>query len=56
MERQAIRRVNAGTVSEDEIERMGETFLRLDRRMGELRDAFGLRREDLALSLGAIHD
>ena len=56
MERQAVRRVNAGSLSEDEVERMGETFLKLDRRMAELRAAFGLEREDLNLNLGLIGD
>jgi hypothetical protein len=56
MERQAIRRVNAGSLSEDEVERMGDTFLKLDERMTELRAAFGLRREDLDLKLGQIRD
>ena len=56
MERQAVRRVNAGSLSEDEVERMGETFLKLDRRMAELKTAFGLEGEDLNLSLGPIRD
>ena len=56
MERQAIRRVNAGSLSEDEVERMGETFLKLDGRMTELRAAFGLEREDLDLNLGPIRN
>ena len=56
MERQAVRRVNAGSLSEDEVERMGETFLKLDKRMTELRTAFGLTREDLDLSLGPMRD
>jgi hypothetical protein len=56
MERQAIRRVNAGSLSEDEVERMGETFLKLDRRMAELRTAFDLKEEDLRLNLGPIRD
>ena len=56
LEKQAIRRVNAGSLSEDEIERMGETFLKLDRRMTELKTAFGLEGEDLNLSLGPIRD
>ncbi len=56
VERQAIRRVNGGSLSEAEIERMGETFLHLDRRMEELRNAFGLTREDLNLRLGPIGD
>jgi Gas vesicle protein K len=56
MERQAVRRVNAGSLSEDEVERMGETFLKLERRMEELRTAFGLERQDLDLNLGPIRD
>ena len=56
MERQAVRRVNAGSLSEDEVERMGETFLKLDKRMTELRTAFGLTPDDLELNLGPIRD
>jgi hypothetical protein len=56
MERVAVRRVNAGSLSEEEVERMGETFLRLERRMEELTAAFGLRREDLKLNLGPLGD
>ena len=56
MERQAARRVNAGSLSDDEVERMGETFLKLDRRMNELRTAFGLEPDDLNVNLGPIRD
>ncbi len=56
MERQAIRRVNAGSLSDDDVERLGETFLKLDRKMAELITAFGVRREDLNLNLGSIRD
>jgi hypothetical protein len=56
MERQAVRRVNAGSLTDDEVERMGETFLKLDRRMAELKAAFGLEGEDLSLNLGPIGD
>jgi hypothetical protein len=56
MERAAIRRVNAGSLSDDVVERMGETFLKLDQRMTELRLAFGLEPEDLKLSLGHMQD
>jgi hypothetical protein len=54
MERQALRRVNAGSVSDDDVERMGETFLRLDHKMAELRAVFGLREDELNLNLGPI--
>jgi hypothetical protein len=56
MERQAVRRVNAGSLSEDEVERMGETFLKLDQKMTELKTTFGLQGEDLNLSLGPIRN
>ena len=56
MERQAVRRVNAGSLSDEEVERMGETFLKLDRKMVEIRTAFGLEAEDLKLGLGQIRN
>jgi hypothetical protein len=45
MERQAIRRIEGGSLSPDEIERMGQTFMRLERRLEELRREFGLEEE-----------
>jgi hypothetical protein len=47
MERQALRRMESGTVDEVEVERLGRTFLALRERMEELKDAFGLTDEDL---------
>ncbi|KAF0119103.1 MAG: gvpK [Rhodospirillaceae bacterium] len=44
VERLAIRRVEGGTLTEEDIERLGLTLLRLERRMGELRRIFGLER------------
>jgi hypothetical protein len=54
MERQAIRRMDAGGLSDDEIERLGRTLMLLEEKMGELRDHFGLRPEDLNLDLGPL--
>ena len=54
MERQALRRVDGGTLTEDEVERLGRTFMELDKRMAELRDEFGLDEEDLNLNLGPL--
>lgn len=54
LERQAIRRMEAGSLSDDEVERMGETFMKLEERMEELREHFGLRPEDLNLDLGPL--
>ena len=54
MERQAIRRVEDGTVTDEQAERLGYTLMQLDERMGELVEQFGLRREDLNLDLGPL--
>jgi len=51
VERQAIRRVEGGHLADDEIERLGLALLRLEQRMNELKDHFGLRDEDLSLGL-----
>jgi Gas vesicle protein K len=56
MERQALRRIEGGTLTEDEIERLGRTFLALAERMEELKETFGLRDEDLNLNLGPLGD
>ena len=54
MERQAIRRVEDGTVTDEEAERLGRTFMLLNERMDELTEDFGIRREDLNLDLGPL--
>jgi hypothetical protein len=54
MERQALRRIDGGTLSEEQIERLGQTFMELDKRMEELREQFGLTEEDLNLDLGPL--
>jgi hypothetical protein len=54
MERQALRRVDDGTLSEAKIEEIGRTLMALDDRMTELTDHFGLTRADLNLDLGPL--
>jgi hypothetical protein len=54
MERQAVRRMEAGSLTDDEIERLGQTFMRLEQRMEELKRSFGLEGEDLNLDLGPL--
>ncbi len=56
MERQAVRRIDAGSLSEAEIERLGITFMRLEARMNELKREFGLEDADLELRLGPLRD
>ena len=54
MERQALRRVDGGGLSEEQVERLGTTFMELDRRMAELTEQFGLTERDLNLDLGPL--
>jgi hypothetical protein len=54
MERQALRRIDGGTLSDEQVERLGRAFMELDRRMEELREQFGLTEEDLNLDLGPL--
>jgi hypothetical protein len=56
MERQALRRMDIGTLTDEEIERLGETFMKLEQRMRELKDHFGLEDSDLNLNLGPLGD
>jgi Gas vesicle protein K len=54
MERQALRRVEDGSLSDDQIERIGSTLMALEARMAELREHFGLEPGDLNLDLGPL--
>ncbi len=54
LERQAIRRIEAGSLSEVEIERLGTTFLSLAEEMKRLKKEFGLEDEDLNIDLGPL--
>lgn len=56
MERQALRRIDSGTLTAEEVERLGRTFLALSARMDELKEAFGLTDADLNLNLGPLGD
>lgn len=56
MERQALRRMEQGTLDDEQIERLGETFMKLEARMNELKAEFGLEDRDLNLNLGPLGD
>ncbi len=56
LEKQAMRRIDAGSLSDEDIERLGETLMKLENRMKELKDVFGLKDEDLNLNLGPLGD
>ncbi|MFC9647085.1 MULTISPECIES: gas vesicle protein K [unclassified Streptomyces] len=54
MERQAIRRVEQGDLTDDQVDRIGTTLMLLDERMNELCEQHGLSMEDLNLDLGPL--
>ena len=54
LERQGIRRMEAGSLSDAEIERMGNTFMRLSEEIERLKKDFGLEGEDLNIDLGPL--
>jgi hypothetical protein len=54
MERQAVRRMETGTLTDEEVERLGRTFMALTDRIEELKGVFGLEDEDLNLDLGPL--
>jgi hypothetical protein len=54
LERQAVRRIDAGSLAEAEIERLGVTFLQLSEQMAVVKSALGLEGEDLNLDLGPL--
>ena len=56
MERQALRRIEGGTLDDDEVERLGVALMKLEGRMKELIAEFGLEEKDLNLNLGPLGD
>lgn len=56
LENQAMRRIEGNSLSEEEIERLGETFIKLENKMKELKEVFGLKDKELNLNLGPLGD
>ena len=54
LERQAIRRMEGGSLTEAQIEEMGQALMKLEEKVMELTQAFGLKPSDLNLDLGPI--
>lgn len=54
MEKQAVRRMEGGFLTTGEIERMGNAFFLLDKKMEQLKKTFALKDEDLNLDLGPL--
>ena len=54
LEHQAVRRMDGGDLSVEEVERLGLTLLKLNDRMHQLKESFGLTDEDLEIDLGPL--
>jgi len=54
LEKQALRRMDGGNLSDEEIERLGNALMKLEEKMAELKRSFGLSDDDLNLNLGPL--
>ena len=54
LERQAVRRMEGGTLTDEEVERMGLALMRLEQKVHEMARAFGLDPSELNLGLGPL--
>ena len=54
LEKQAIQRMEAGSLTDDQVERLGLTLMRQAEVIDQLREDFGLEEEDLNLDLGPL--
>ena len=54
LEKQALRRMDSGNLTDEEIERVGNALMKLEEKMAELKGTFGLSDKDLNLNLGPL--
>ena len=54
LERQAVRRMEGGSLTDEEVERVGLALMKLEETVHKLADQFGLRPSDLNINLGPI--
>jgi len=56
LEKQAMRRVEGGSLSGEEVEKIGEALMNIENKMQELKEIFGVKDEDLNINLGPLGD
>ena len=56
LERQAVRRMEGGSLSDEEVERVGLALMKLEEKVHQLADQFGLKPSDLNINLGPLGD
>jgi hypothetical protein len=54
MERQALRRIDQGDLTAEQVEELGQALMQLERAMTELRDRYDLTPADLDIDLGPL--
>ncbi len=54
LERQAIRRMEGGSLTDEQVEKMGEALMVLEAKIRELASNFGLTPADLNIDLGPL--
>lgn len=54
MERQALKRVDSGTLSEEEVEKLGMAFMELNKKVMEMSKDMGVKPEDLKAGLNTL--
>jgi hypothetical protein len=54
LERQAIRRMEGGSLSDEQVENMGSALMKLETKIREMAEQFGLTPADLNLDLGPL--
>jgi hypothetical protein len=56
LEKQAMRRMEGNSLSDEEIEKVGEGLRKIEDKMKELKEIFGLKDKDLNINLGPLGD
>lgn len=56
IEKQAMRRIDGNSLTEAQIEELGETLMKLEKKMEDLKGIFNLTDKDLNLNLGPLGD
>ena len=54
LEKQAVRRMEGGGLTPEQVEELGLALMKLEAKMQELKEQFGLADEDLNLDLGPV--
>jgi Gas vesicle protein K len=56
LERQAVRRMEGGSLTDEEVERVGLALMKLEEKVHQLATQFGLKPSDLNINLGPLGD